>query len=211
MPFPALGTSWRPSLDPSRLYGWSPLPADSHRPAEVVPHRRPAASTTHFGTTLIRQGTDMGLSYRMARCAHDDRKETAAPWGRRRHWFPPRSPDTPAAPEARAPVYRVAGLVVDCATRRAEVEGHQLGLTWMEFELIAHLAAHPDRVYTRRQLMELVWQQAPTGDLRSVDVHISRLRRKLGPEHRALIRTVRQAGYALNPRLTLETRFRNTT
>ncbi|WP_369393157.1 winged helix-turn-helix domain-containing protein [Streptomyces sp. CG1] len=108
-------------------------------------------------------------------------------------------------------MYRVAGLVVDCATRRAEVDVRQLDLTWMEFELITHLAARPDRVYTRRQLMELVWQQAPTGDLRSVDVHIARLRRKLGPEQRALIRTVRQAGYALNPRLTPKTRFRNTT
>ncbi|MFJ8390725.1 winged helix-turn-helix domain-containing protein [Streptomyces sp. NPDC094438] len=90
-------------------------------------------------------------------------------------------------------------LVVDCATRRASAGGSQLALTCMEFELIAHLAAHPDRVYTRQRLMEQVWQQTATGDLRTVDVHIARLRRKLGPEYRSLIRTVRQVGYALNP------------
>ncbi|WP_236573864.1 winged helix-turn-helix domain-containing protein [Streptomyces sp. GS7] len=109
----------------------------------------------------------------------------------------------------RAPVYRVDGLVVDCGTRRASAGGRQLRLTCMEFELIAYLAAHPDCVYTPRQLMELVWQQTPTGDLSTVDVHIARLRRKLGSEHQALIRTVHQGGYALNPQLAPGTRFRN--
>ncbi|QCX82706.1 Transcriptional regulatory protein SrrA (plasmid) [Streptomyces sp. YIM 121038] len=98
-----------------------------------------------------------------------------------------------------APEYRAGGLVVDCGTRRISVDGHQLELTCMEFELLAHLVAHPNRVYTRRQLMELVWQQSPMGDMRTVDAHIARLRRKLGPGHPALIRTVRQVGYAFDP------------
>ncbi|MFE3184198.1 winged helix-turn-helix domain-containing protein [Streptomyces violascens] len=96
-------------------------------------------------------------------------------------------------------MHRTGGLVVDCGTRRVLADGRQLELTCMEFELIAHLAAHPDRVYTRQHLMELVWQQRPSGDMRTVDAHIARLRRKLGPGHRALIRTVRQVGYAFDP------------
>ncbi|WEB43609.1 helix-turn-helix domain-containing protein [Streptomyces yunnanensis] len=54
----------------------------------------------------------------------------------------------------------------------------------MEFELLAHLVANQRRVYTRGQLMALVWQQTATGDMRTVDVHIARLRQKLGPGHR---------------------------
>ncbi|MFD9822359.1 winged helix-turn-helix domain-containing protein [Streptomyces violascens] len=96
-------------------------------------------------------------------------------------------------------MHRTGDLVVDCGTLRVLADGRQLELTCMEFELIAHLVAHPDRVYTRQQLMELVWQQRPLGDMRTVDVHITRLRRKLGPGHRALIRTVRQVGYAFDP------------
>ncbi|UJB40105.1 winged helix-turn-helix transcriptional regulator [Streptomyces sp. A1-5] len=123
----------------------------------------------------------------------------------------PQSPHTPAAAELpRAPVYRVNGLVVDCAIRRASIDDRQLTLTCMEFELITHLAAHPDRVHTRRRLMELVWQQAPMGDLRTVDAHIARLRRKLGPDHRSLIRTVHRIGYALNPQLVPANRSGNT-
>ncbi|WP_406503043.1 winged helix-turn-helix domain-containing protein [Streptomyces sp. NBC_00212] len=142
----------------------------------------------------------MALSYHMAHCTHDDQGTTAAPWGRRRRWLASQQPHTSAIAEApRTPVYQVGDLVVDCATRRASAGGRQLGLTCMEFELLAHLAAHPDRVYTRQRLMEQVWQQTATGDLRTVDVHIARLRRKLGPEYRVLIRTVRQVGYALNP------------
>ncbi|WP_438295989.1 winged helix-turn-helix domain-containing protein [Streptomyces sp. HUAS TT7] len=112
----------------------------------------------------------------------------------------PQSSSRPEAPELpKAPVHRAGGLVVDCGTRRASTEGRQLSLTCMEFELIAHLVAHPDRVYTRRQLMELVWQQSPSGDMRTIDTHIARLRSKLGPSHRTMIRTVRQVGYAFDP------------
>ncbi|MFC8450089.1 winged helix-turn-helix domain-containing protein [Kitasatospora sp. NPDC057223] len=73
-------------------------------------------------------------------------------------------------------------------------------LTTLEFELLAHLVAHPLRVYTRRQLLNLVRAQEPLGDAHTVDVHIARLRRKLGPEHRDRISTVRQVGYRFDPR-----------
>ncbi|MFF2809685.1 winged helix-turn-helix domain-containing protein [Streptomyces sp. NPDC058000] len=154
----------------------------------------------------------MALSHRTANRVHDDGKPAPAPQGRSRIRPVPQSPNLPAAAESpQAPVYRVEGLTVDCGSRRASILGRQLDLTCMEFELIAHLTAHPDRVYTRCQLMELVWQQTPAGDLRTVDVHIARLRRKLGPHCRGLIRTVRQVGYALSPRLTPWPRLQNTT
>ncbi|MEE6264090.1 winged helix-turn-helix domain-containing protein [Streptomyces diastatochromogenes] len=153
----------------------------------------------------------MTLSHRTADRVHHDRATPPAPRARDTTWPVARSPHTPEATEPpQAPVYRVDGLVVDCAIRRASIEGHQLHLTCMEFELIAYLAAYPDRIHTRRRLMELVWQQAPMGDLRTVDVHIARLRRKLGPDHRALIRTVHRSGYALDPQPLSGNRSGNT-
>ncbi|WP_413230059.1 winged helix-turn-helix domain-containing protein [Kitasatospora herbaricolor] len=92
------------------------------------------------------------------------------------------------------------GTAVDGEGRTATVGSRALRLTFMEFEFLAHLVAHPLRVYTRRQLLHLVWAQEPFGDSRTVDVHIARLRRKLGPEHRDRISTVRQVGYRFDPR-----------
>lgn len=143
----------------------------------------------------------MPLNYRLVHRVHREllTAPTGARW-RRRARLVPQSPSRHEVTELpQAPVHRAGTLVVDCGTRRVSADGRQLELTCMEFELIAHLAAHPHRVYTRRQLMELVWQQRAMGDLRTVDVHIARLRRKLGPSHRTLIRTVRQVGYAFDP------------
>ncbi|MDH6126529.1 winged helix-turn-helix domain-containing protein [Kitasatospora sp. GP82] len=90
-------------------------------------------------------------------------------------------------------------VVVDPERRTASVSGRSLSLTFMEFELLAHLVANPLRVYTRRQLLAAVWDQPGFGDTRTVDVHVARLRRKLGPEHRDTISTVRQVGYRFDP------------
>ena len=88
---------------------------------------------------------------------------------------------------------------IDPVQRTAEVDGRQLELTYLEFELLAHLVAHPNRVHTRDQLVTTVWGYGHVGDGRTVDVHIARLRRKLGAEHRAAIRTVRRVGYKYAP------------
>jgi DNA-binding response OmpR family regulator len=90
-------------------------------------------------------------------------------------------------------------LVVDREQRTASIDGRFLTLTYLEFELLAHLVAHPRRVHTRAQLTSEVWGQPPVRGTRTVDVHIARLRRKLGPEHRAVIVTVRQVGYTYAP------------
>lgn len=88
---------------------------------------------------------------------------------------------------------------VDTMRRTAEVNGRQLNLTYLEFELLAHLVAHPDRVHTRDHLVATVWGYGHVGDGRTVDVHVARLRRKLGAEHRGRIQTVRRVGYKYTP------------
>ncbi|PWJ09357.1 transcriptional regulator [Streptomyces sp. NWU49] len=88
---------------------------------------------------------------------------------------------------------------VDTDRRTAEVDGRQLDLTYLEFELLAHLLAHPGRVHTREHLVGTVWGYGHVGDGRTVDVHIARLRRKLGPRYRDTIRTVRRVGYKYLP------------
>ncbi|MFF0788338.1 winged helix-turn-helix domain-containing protein [Streptomyces spiralis] len=88
---------------------------------------------------------------------------------------------------------------IDTVRRTAGVAGRQLDLTYLEFELLAHLVAHPHRVHTRDQLVTTVWGYGHVGDGRTVDVHIARLRRKLGAEHRGTIQTVRRVGYKYAP------------
>jgi hypothetical protein len=88
---------------------------------------------------------------------------------------------------------------VDGGRRTAEVDGLPLDLTYLEFELLAHLVAHPHRVHTRDQLVTSVWGYGHVGDGRTVDVHVARLRRKLGAEHRRVIQTVRRVGYKYTP------------
>ncbi|MFE6618286.1 winged helix-turn-helix domain-containing protein [Streptomyces sp. NPDC057740] len=90
-------------------------------------------------------------------------------------------------------------VTVDTVRRSVAVDGRELDLTYLEFELLAHLVANPHRVHTRDQLVTTVWGYGHVGDGRTVDVHIARLRRKLGAEHRDAIRTVRRVGYKYTP------------
>ena len=77
---------------------------------------------------------------------------------------------------------------IDEATYTARVRGRTLDLTFKEFELLKYLAQHPGRVFTRAQLLQEVWGYDYFGGTRTVDVHVRRLRAKLGPEHEALDR-----------------------
>ena len=90
-------------------------------------------------------------------------------------------------------------LVIDEATYSARVGGRLLDLTYKEFELLKHLAQHPGRVFTRAQLLQEVWGYDYFGGTRTVDVHVRRLRSKLGPEYDVLIGTVRNVGYRFVP------------
>ncbi|MDF3297214.1 winged helix-turn-helix domain-containing protein [Streptomyces tropicalis] len=88
---------------------------------------------------------------------------------------------------------------IDPVRRTAAVDGRALDLTYLEFELLAHLVAHPHRVHTRDHLVGTVWGYGHVGDGRTVDVHVARLRRKLGAAHRGAIQTVRRVGYKYVP------------
>ncbi|TFD69998.1 response regulator transcription factor [Cryobacterium sp. Hb1] len=89
---------------------------------------------------------------------------------------------------------RAAGVVIDEASYSAKVHGKPLDLTYKEFELLRFLAAHPSRVFTREQLLSEVWGYDYFGGTRTVDVHVRRLRAKLGDQE-SLIGTVRNVGY----------------
>ena len=105
---------------------------------------------------------------------------------------------TATAPqEPRAGTVRVAELEIDERTFTARVQGRALDLTYKEFELLLFLAAHPGRVFTRDQLLDEVWGTDYFGGVRTVDVHVRRLRAKLG-DHEALISTVRGVGYGFD-------------
>ena len=99
------------------------------------------------------------------------------------------------AADPDAHLIRSGEVVVDEATYTAKVGGRTLDLTFKEFELLKFLAQHPGRVFSRQQLLQEVWGYDYFGGTRTVDVHVRRLRAKLGPENETLIGTVRNVGY----------------
>ncbi|WP_298454813.1 response regulator transcription factor [uncultured Cellulomonas sp.] len=90
-------------------------------------------------------------------------------------------------------------LTIDAGGYTARLRGRPLDLTYKEFELLKYLVQHPGRVFTRAQLLQEVWGYDYYGGTRTVDVHVRRLRAKLGLEHEALIGTVRNVGYRFDP------------
>jgi len=126
--------------------------------------------------------------------------------------IPPRLPGAAPVPAAARPLSAVRalsapaddgllrpfpGLLVDRRARRVHRDGKELSLTRREYELLEHFARHPDRVFTRPQLLAAVWDFADIGYApdRTVDVHVARLRRKLGPEHSTPLESLRGIGY----------------
>jgi len=105
--------------------------------------------------------------------------------------------DTAGEPESSE--IRSGDLVVDEVTYSARLRGRSLDLTYKEFELLKYLAQHPGRVFTRAQLLQEVWGYDYFGGTRTVDVHVRRLRAKLGTDHEVLIGTVRNVGYRFVP------------
>ncbi len=99
------------------------------------------------------------------------------------------------APDEEAHLIRSGEVTVDDASYTAKLGGRPLDLTFKEFELLKFLAQHPGRVFTRQQLVQEVWGYDYFGGTRTVDVHVRRLRAKLGPENERLIGTVRNVGY----------------
>jgi DNA-binding response OmpR family regulator len=106
----------------------------------------------------------------------------------------------PTAPDE----IRSGELSIDEATYTARLRSRVLDLTFKEFELLKFLAQHPGRVFTRAHLLQEVWGYDYFGGTRTVDVHVRRLRAKLGTEHESLIGTVRNVGYRFVPLKTSE-------
>jgi DNA-binding response OmpR family regulator len=100
-----------------------------------------------------------------------------------------------AGENQRSDEIRSGDLSIDEATYQARIGAEPLDLTFKEFELLKYLAQHPGRVFTRAQLLQEVWGYDYFGGTRTVDVHVRRLRAKLGPERESLIGTVRNVGY----------------
>ena len=151
--------------------------------------------TTGVGVPLLLVTTEGGLTAVNAEWGVDDVVLTTA---------------TPAEVEARlrlvterlaaarddvSPLIRNGDLVIDETTYTAKLRGTALDLTYKEFELLKFLAQHPGRVFTRGQLLQEVWGYDYFGGTRTVDVHVRRLRAKLGGEYEQLIGTVRNVGY----------------
>lgn len=98
-----------------------------------------------------------------------------------------------------SPIIESGGLSIEESSYTAKLDGQRLDLTYKEFELLKYLAQHPGRVFTRQQLLQEVWGYDYFGGTRTVDVHIRRLRAKLGVENETLIGTVRNVGYRFVP------------
>ncbi|HAZ63173.1 MAG TPA: hypothetical protein DCZ72_06130 [Armatimonadetes bacterium] len=86
-------------------------------------------------------------------------------------------------------------LRLDLAAYRADLANEPLDLTPLEFELLCFLAAHPGIVYSREKLLSMVWPEGTQAGTRTIDVHVRRLRAKLGDDHDSLIQTVHGVGY----------------
>ena len=101
-----------------------------------------------------------------------------------------------ARPDREPVVIEAGPLTVDPGSHEIALRGHRLTLTPREFDLLAFLARHPGRVHSREELLRKVWGYDYVGETRTVDVHVRRLRAKLGDEQR-IIETVMGAGYKL--------------
>ena len=97
---------------------------------------------------------------------------------------------------SRTELIEYGPLAMNLETYQAAIDNRPLDLTYMEYELLKFLASHPGKVFTRETLLSRVWGYDYYGGARTVDVHVRRLRAKLGEEHAGLIQTVRSVGYS---------------
>ena len=151
--------------------------------------------TTGLSTPLILVLTEGGMAAVSANWQADDVvPDTAGPAEVEARLRLVMARASTAEEESKTEIH-AAGVVIDEASYTARVGGTPLNLTYKEFELLKYLAQHPGRVFTRDQLLHEVWGYDYFGGTRTVDVHVRRLRAKLGPDHEGLIGTVRNVGY----------------
>ena len=142
---------------------------------------------------LVPEGTDPAALPDYPRYVVAEQRPEPWPEQRSEQW--PEAQPATAGPASGGP-----GVHIDRERHTVHVDGAELDLTYLEFELLAHLARHPHLVHSREQLVAAVWGYGEhVGDGRTVDVHVARVRRKLGPRHRDRIVTVRRVGYKYAP------------
>jgi len=112
---------------------------------------------------------------------------------------PAAAPGAPGAPSSPDTADARSGLLLDREQRRVWTDGAEVTLTFQEFELLAFLSAHPATVFSRADLVRRVWQRDFAADSRTVDVHVSRLRHKLGPGYGKYLVTEYRVGYQFRP------------
>ena len=158
-------------------------------------------SSTGVASALVAVLSEGGLVALSADWGIDDvLLDTAGPAevDARLKWATARRTAAAVPSDAAAGVTRAGELVIDEHSYSAKLRGRPLDLTYKEFELLKYLAQHPGRVFSRAQLLQEIWGYDYFGGTRTVDVHVRRLRAKLGTEHEALIGTVRNVGYKLD-------------
>ncbi|WP_329499506.1 winged helix-turn-helix domain-containing protein [Kitasatospora herbaricolor] len=207
------------AVQPPAAERWHPTAAQQHGPQHVVPQLPPQGLLTALpeGATVVatvpqsalpqgllaQYGVQFGAagSHPMVGYLVLVPAEAAQAPGLPQAGVPaPAAALVPAPAEAQRPARPAGqGITVDIERRNAYVDGKLLDLTYLEFELLAHLTDHPQRVHTRDHLVSAVWGYGHVGDGRTVDVHVARLRRKLGPAYRDSIVTVRRVGYKYTP------------
>jgi len=167
------------------------MPSDLRAAHVITPEETPEETTGAEGTLLAVipiPGTDSSLAIV---------GYTVPTTGSTRG--PTTGPTAPSGAIKLAPPPADGGLVVDHARRCAWLSGEAVELTYQEFELLAFLSAHPDRIFSRADLLVQVWGQLPKSRTRTVDVHVSRLRRKLGPVYGPCLTTEHRVGYRFAP------------
>ena len=105
-------------------------------------------------------------------------------------------------PQDESGVIEVQGLRLETASHRVTANGERVDLGPTEFRLLQFFMSHPERVYSRTQLLDMVWGRNAFVEERTVDVHIRRLRKALSPQgHDRLVQTVRGTGYRFSPQV----------
>jgi DNA-binding response OmpR family regulator len=142
---------------------------------------------------LVALSADWGIDDVLLDTAGPAEVDARLKWAKAR-----RTAATTPADAADRGVTKAGELVIDEHSYSAKLRGRPLDLTYKEFELLKYLAQHPGRVFSRAQLLQEIWGYDYFGGTRTVDVHVRRLRAKLGTEHESLIGTVRNVGYKLD-------------
>jgi DNA-binding response OmpR family regulator len=104
----------------------------------------------------------------------------------------------PGEEAGSADFIRMGDLTINLATYQIKIDGEPLDLTYLEYALLAFLITHPGRTYSRDNLLKRVWGFDYYGGSRTVDVHVRRVRAKLGPDYSQYLETVRGVGYLWN-------------